>query len=276
MPLRGRASLLLALLQAAALTAACSAAPVKPLPQAHAHNDYEHARPLQDALNRGFCSVEADVHLVDGQLLVAHDRPDARPERTLESLYLRPLQERVKRNGGRVYPEGPSFTLLVDVKSDAAATYPVLRDALRPYAAMLTEFRPDRTDPRAVTVILSGNRPRAELERERTRFMAMDGRLSDLGTGASPHLIPLISDNWTRHFTWTGAGAMPETERKRLRQIVEQAHRAGQQVRFWATPDTPAMWGALRDARVDLINTDDLDGLRKFLLTEPPASAHSR
>lgn len=42
-----------------------------PLERAHAHNDYEHARPLFDALERGFNSVEADVHLVDGRLLVA-------------------------------------------------------------------------------------------------------------------------------------------------------------------------------------------------------------
>ena len=28
---------------------------------AHAHNDYEHARPLLDALDHGFCGVEADV-----------------------------------------------------------------------------------------------------------------------------------------------------------------------------------------------------------------------
>lgn len=59
---------------------------VHPLPQAHAHNDYEHDRPLQDALSHGFSSVEADVWLVDGELLVAHDREDVDPSRTLESL----------------------------------------------------------------------------------------------------------------------------------------------------------------------------------------------
>src|SRR5882672_4968668 len=74
-----------------------------PLPQAHAHNDYEHTRPLFDALDRGFCSVEADVWLVNGQLLVAHDLKDAKPERTLQALYLDPLRERVMRNGGKVF-----------------------------------------------------------------------------------------------------------------------------------------------------------------------------
>lgn len=41
----------------------------KPLIQAHSHNDYEHARPLFDALDLGFCNVEADIYLVDGKLL---------------------------------------------------------------------------------------------------------------------------------------------------------------------------------------------------------------
>ena len=43
----------------------------KPLANAHAHNDYEHDRPLLDALDEGFTSIEADVFLVEGQLLVA-------------------------------------------------------------------------------------------------------------------------------------------------------------------------------------------------------------
>src|ERR1019366_2575676 len=53
-----------------------------PLTRAHAHNDYEHSRPLWDALDQGFCSVEADIYLVNGQLLVAHDRNQVKPERT--------------------------------------------------------------------------------------------------------------------------------------------------------------------------------------------------
>jgi hypothetical protein len=41
---------------------------VKPLSRAHAHNDYEHDRPLYDAFAHGFNSVEADVFLVDDDL----------------------------------------------------------------------------------------------------------------------------------------------------------------------------------------------------------------
>src|SRR6266566_4592479 len=111
-----------------------------PFLSAHAHNDYEHARPLFDALDHGFCSVEADIHLVNGQLLVAHDRSQVKPERTLQTLYLDPLRERARRNGGRVYPNGPEVILLVDVKSEGGKNYYALRDVIKEYAEVLTVF----------------------------------------------------------------------------------------------------------------------------------------
>jgi hypothetical protein len=95
------------LLLAAALALApamVSATEVKPLAQAHAHNDYEHQRPLLDALDHGFTGVEADIWLVNGKLLVAHEEAHIETERTLEALYLEPLRKRVSENGGRVYP----------------------------------------------------------------------------------------------------------------------------------------------------------------------------
>ena len=67
-------------------TALLAQAPVVPLSAAHAHNDYRHERPLLDALEHGFCSVEADVFLVDDKLCVAHDAPEITPQRTLRSL----------------------------------------------------------------------------------------------------------------------------------------------------------------------------------------------
>ncbi len=47
-------------------TAGSQGAPVIQ-PRAHSHNDYLHRRPLLDALALGFCSVEADIYLVDGE-----------------------------------------------------------------------------------------------------------------------------------------------------------------------------------------------------------------
>jgi hypothetical protein len=240
----------------------------RPLLQAHAHNDYEHARPLLDALSHGFCSVEADVWLVDGRLLVAHDLRDAKPERTLEALYLNPLQARVKQNGGRVFPGGPTLTLLVDVKSEATNSYRTLREVLQRYEGILTRFHPDRTETNAVTVIISGNRARTLMANEPVRLAAYDGRLDDLDSNDSRHLIPLISDNWSLHFKWRARpeeGPLPVDERAKLLQTVQRAHDSGQRLRWWGAPDNVEAWKELSAAGVDLVNTDDLSGLQGFL-----------
>ena len=109
---------------------------VRALPSAHAHNDYDHRRPLQDALDRGFNSVEADVWLIDGELRVAHDLADAKPGRTLESLYLKPLADRVRENHGQVYKRGGGLPVAdrhqerrtVDVRRDRQGAGEVPRD----------------------------------------------------------------------------------------------------------------------------------------------------
>jgi len=241
--------------------------PPVPLPRAHAHNDYEHTRPLTDALDHGFCSVEADVWLVNGQLLVAHDLQNAKPERSLQALYLDPLRTRVAQNGGRVFRGGPPLTLLVDVKSDATNTYLALRAVLRDYQDMLTRFQAGKTETNAITVIISGNRARALMADETVRWAAYDGRLADLDSPASPHFIPWVSDNWTQYFQWRAGrqeGPLGETERLKLKALVERTHQQGRRLRLWAAPDTLAGWKELTDAGVDLINTDDLEGLSRF------------
>jgi hypothetical protein len=239
-----------------------------PLLQAHSHNDYEHARPLFDALDRGFCSVEADVWLVDGKLLVGHDRGDLKPERTLESLYLNPLRTRIKQNGGRVFQGGPTLILLVDVKSDATNTYLALRGTFRKFSEILTRFQPERTETNAVTVIISGNRARELMAGENVRLAAYDGRVGDLDSGAPPEFIPLISDNWATLFRWKGTpgdGSMPAAERQKLNDLAQRAHRQGRRLRLWGAPDQPEAWAVLLDAGVDFVNADDLERLQKFL-----------
>jgi hypothetical protein len=254
--------------------ASAFAQPVVPLVHAHAHNDYQHTRPLLDALDCGLCSVEADVHLVDGQLLVGHARFQTRPGRTLQSLYLDPLHERVKQNGGKVYPGGPEFTLLVELKDDWQTSYSTLRKILQNYADMLTTYEDGKKQPKAITVIITGNRAREMFAGEKVRYAALDGDLPDLNTEASADLVPWISSQWSQHFKWRGAGTMPEAEQAKLQSIVTKAHQQGRRVRFWGAPDKPAFWTALRASQVDLINTDDLEGVKRFLLAEPKATSN--
>jgi len=124
----------------------------------------------------------------------------------------------------------------------------------------------------AVTIVISGDRPREQIARSTIRYVGIDGRLGDLSSKEPAHLLPLISDRWTSHFRWRGDGPMPAGERLKLKNIVEQAHARGRRVRFWATPEIPALWQELYDAKVDLINTDKLAELEKFLAGQKPAT----
>ncbi|WP_346957988.1 phosphatidylinositol-specific phospholipase C/glycerophosphodiester phosphodiesterase family protein [uncultured Arthrobacter sp.] len=243
----------------------------QPLAQAHAHNDYEQDRPLFDALEHGFTSVEADVWLVDGELRVAHDREDVRPGVTLESLYLDPLQDLVRGQGHSVYPKwGGSLQLLIDIKSDGESTYAAIEQELAKHRDIMSRYSHGSTKTGPVAAVISGNRPLATMQAQETRFSFYDGRSADLTSGIPAGLMPLVSDNWTKLFTWQGVGPMPEAERAKLRAYVADAHANGYRVRFWATPDMPgaardAVWNELFDAGVDHINTDDLAALQQFL-----------
>ncbi len=249
----------------------CAANPLtsqsaQPLVQAHAHNDYLHPHPLFDALEHGFCSVEADIHLVNGQLLVAHDLAKTKPERTLQALYLDPLRQLVKKNGGRVYPHGPEFTLLIDLKGNWKILYPPLRAALTNYGDMLTTFQGSTKQTKAVLVIITGNRDRTMFGGETVRYAGFDGELTDLEQAPDASFAPWISTKWSDHFTWRGTGVMPEAELKQLGNIVSKAHAQKRRVRFWDAPDNSAGWQTMLAAGVDLINTDDLSGVEKLLL----------
>jgi lysophospholipase L1-like esterase len=246
------------------------AAGVTPLRHGHAHNDYEHPRPLFDALDHGFCSVEADVFVVGDQLLIGHDRKDLRPERTLEKLYLDPLRQRVQANSGRVYPRGPPVFLLVDMKTSAKPTYAVLEKTLARYADIVSVMRNGSFSENAVTVVLSGTirtdkGARDLLAGQDVRYAGIDGRPADLDSTAPSHLMPWISERWGALFRWKGDGSMPTDERAKLDQFVHKAHEHGRLVRFWATPERPEVWKQLRAAGVDLINTDKLPELQQFL-----------
>jgi hypothetical protein len=253
----------------AASPAPAVAKPPKALIHAHAHNDYYHKRPLLDALERGFASIEADVFLKDGKLFVGHYAHELRPERSLEALYLEPLRKHVEANTGGVFDGDERLTLLVDFKSDGPASYAVLAKVLANYGGVFSEMKDGKFVPHAVDIVITGNRPLAQIAADPARRVAIDGRFADLRGDVPKDLIPLVSENWSDHFSWRGQRPMPPDERQRLRELVAKTHEGGRRLRFWGAPDNVALWAEQLEAGVDLLNADDLDGLQKFLLQQP-------
>ncbi len=244
---------------------------VVPLPNAHAHNDYEQSRPLWDALDQGFTSVEADVYLINDTLFVAHERPTFNnPAHTLENLYLKPLVERIAQNGNQVYGgyKGPVY-LMIDFKTEAESTYKALDKLLQNYRALLTSYKGNTPKAGAVTLFISGNRPIETLKKSKERLASLDGRPADLGKKLSAQLMPVVSDNYANHLSWRGKGEMPDEQFQKLSQLVKKVHAEGKKLRLWACPEDPVVWKKLREAGADFLSTDQLELVKEFLLAKP-------
>lgn len=245
--------------------------PVHPLAHAYAHRDCEFDPPLWRSLRHGFTHIEVDVYCLLGRVFVGHDLSQLRPGRTLQTLYLEPLRQLSQHRQGRIFTDDTPLWLFVDVKTEARSSWRVLRALLESYQDIVTAFTPSAARTQPVTVVVSGNRPPySSAEREPLRLAALDGRLPDVGVYTNPHVTPIISDDWRKHFSWLGHGPMPDDEQRRLGALIDVTRRHGQKLRFWNTPDadTPQrkrVWDQLMTLGVDLLNTDDVEGLKTYL-----------
>lgn len=252
-------------------------AQVTPLNNGFAHNDYFNKRPLFDALDNGYTYIEADIFLKDGELIVAHINPFFKDGKTLENLYLKPLAKRIAENNGAVYKGyNTPVTLLIDIKTDAAKTYSVLKDLLYRYAAIFSRYKNGKVTPGAVTIVISGNKPFEAIESETDRLAFIDADLKETSAQfKGPNVYTMASCKYARLIKWKGEGAMPPLERQRLKWFIAEAHKTGKKVRLWASPENKNVWRELLACGVDLINTDKLSLLKGFLLDNAPLYARA-
>lgn len=233
---------------------------------AFSHNDYWRDRPLFDALDYRFNCVEADLWLIDGELYVAHDRPEANPAIRFSELYLKPLAERIKANGGKVYPGSDRpFFLMIDCKTSGEEMYPLLKQELEVYQDLFCRLQDGQYQEKAVLVFISGDRPLKTVSSETDRLVFLDGKIEELGKNIPQTLMPVISDNYGNYIRWRGEGPIPEEELRKMRQIIRQAHDEGKLFRWWGAPDTPEFKRFFKEEGVDLIGADNLKILYEIL-----------
>jgi hypothetical protein len=230
---------------------------------AHAHNDYQQALPFSMAYQEGFGSMEADVFLVNGRLLVAHTPAEIDTQKTLESLYLLPISQKIRENKGSVFTDKlRSLQLLIDIKSNAIATLDALIVLLKKYPAI--------THNKKIRIVISGNRPEESEYSSYPPFVYFDGRLNKGYEKQTLKKIALLSDDFTRYSKWKGTGPLPEEDKELLIRLISQAHHLKKPVRFWASPDNPESWQQLISLGIDFINTDRITDL-SFYLQSPIA-----
>ncbi|KAK6849168.1 rrna biogenesis protein [Apiospora arundinis] len=266
---------------------------VQPI-QCHSHNDYWRKVPLFSALHAGCIGVEADVWLFEGNetLYVGHNRASLTGARTFQSLYINPLVEILDRMNPQTnftansteptrgvfdVDSEQTLTLLVDVKTDGAKTWPEVLKQLEPLRSRgyLTYVENGTVHPGQVTVVGTGNTPFDLLTANATyRDAFFDAPLDKMWEdpdSKEPVTTPTIYNSTNSHYAsvkfgsavghvWAG---LNKDQLRTIRGHVKGAHRRGLVVRYWDLPSWPiglrnSVWHALAAEGVDMLNVDDL------------------
>ena len=239
------------------------------LPNAFAHNDYRHKRPLYDALENGFSYVEADIYLRGNKLIVSHILPILKRNRTLEELYLKPLLEYVKdKNKSSFRNIDSHITLMIDIKSNAHKTFAALTVLLEKYKSIISTLEDGKVYLRDVTIVITGHKPKNLITNNLSRNFFVDEDLRMVGQVIQDNNNPIASCKYSRILKWKGRGTISPAEREILKEYVNRAHENGFKVRLWASPEKKTVWNELLKCNVDLINTNKLEKLRDFLVSE--------
>lgn len=222
-----------------------------------AHNDYAKQVPFEHSYGRAVGFIEADIFLKDNDLVVAHDTHEISPERTLEKMYLKPLQEKVMANLGWVYADtAKSLTLMIDLKSEGTSTVHALVEKLRNYQTLLS--------CRKFFITISGNVPPPTEWSAFPAFITFDGRPDIRYTQEQLQRVRLISDNYGKYAAWKGVGEISDLDAKALKRLVDDTHSKGKLLRLWASPDNTAAWQKWRELGIDIINTDKVEAVLEF------------
>ena len=222
----------------------------------HSHNDYNNNIPFYKAYYNGFNSIEADIFLVKGKVLVSHNSKALRPERSLKELYLDPILYAFRQDTTR------RLNLLIDVKDDHKKTLPALIRLLKPLSAyLMTKDHPGR-----LKVLISGNRPLPAAYKNYPSFLFFDDDLVYPHTQAQWDRVGQVSLNFEKYSKWKGAGDIPDADKQRISHTIDSVHtHTGKLVRFWGAPDSRESWQTQIDFGSDIIGTDRIEQLAAFL-----------
>ncbi len=232
---------------------------------AHSHNDYEQRIPFWAAYNAGFGSIEADIFFRDSQLLVAHEEKELVNKRTLEDLYLKPVQSCIEKNKGYVYSDSTKqLQLLIDVKTDSIATLNKLITVLQNYPTLIN-------NP-SLKLVITGGRPVPKDFPTYPPYILFDGNLGIEYSKESLDKIAMLSSSFKNYSVWNGYGKIVAKEKKLLKKEIDKAHALHKPVRFWEAPDVPNAWQQIMKLKADYINTDHINELAAFLQKQDNSS----
>ncbi len=220
---------------------------------AHSHNDYEQNKPFTLAFNELFGSIEADIFLSNGSILVGHNLNDLKPNRSLENLYLAPMV---------AYNPTRKLQLLIDIKTEAITTLNALVDLLKKYPSIINN--------KNIRIVISGNAPKPSEFAQYPDFIWFDGRINTDYTKEQLQKIALLSGDYGNFVVKRRWPLLPE-DLEKMQAAINRSHGLEKPIRFWASPDFKDAWEQMITLKVDYINTDKISELSDYLVARNSA-----
>ena len=227
----------------------------------HSHNDYNQHFPFYQAYYAGMGSIEADVYLKKGKLLVAHNEEDTDPSKDLKSLYLDPIAKVFAQNKDFPYADtSEKLQLLIDIKTGHKEVLAQLIQELKPYLSVFDQ----KLNKNAVQILISGDVPPAANFKDYPSYINFDGRTTNTYTKDQLSRIGMISESIATFTVWNGKGTPTPTDKLKLLNAIAVAHNLGKPFRFWGTKDNPNTWKELENLGADWIGTDHPEQLQAY------------
>ena len=221
----------------------------------HSHNDYQRAEPLVNALLNKVYSLEADIYLVNDTLKVAHDKKELLTAPSLSTLYIQPIVSLFKTHQGHISDDSSyAPVLMIDIKENGEGALNELIELLSPHAWVFDR----KINPKAVQIVISGDRGRIANWTNWPSFILFDGRINEQYNNEQLNRVAFISDSYLNY------AKQKEITDSAVKQVAEKSHQVKKMLRLWAIPDHSSSWLHLRQLGVDIINTDKVAECRKY------------
>lgn len=221
----------------------------------HSHNDYTRTMPFYEAYSQHIYSIECDMFYVNGKFLVGHDQKDLRDDVTFDRLYLEPLINVYRLNGGKPYADSDAaIQLMVEIKSNNTDAY------MKAFVAKIKKH-PDVFDPKvnpnACRIVVTGQyEPTPDKFAQYPEYISFDGDFNTSYTADQLKRVAMFSVNFADYSIWNGKGTLIAKENVAVQQLIDKAHSFKKPIRFWGAPESLTAWNTFLTMGVDYINTD--------------------
>lgn len=238
------------------------------LPNLVLTKNFKTTKEIYPTFTEGVLAYELDVMYIYGDVYITSTMPDSANHNlpVVRDACFFPMVDIFTKNQGEIYKgyEGEIY-LFLRLHYDAKKTYSKLWEYLKGYYKMLTFRHKKEWHQGKVKIILVGDAPINQFQREITSFACAQGTINDIDSKLDNNIMPVIGIDFEEDLRWDGIGNMPFDEFSQLTSWTRTVHESERLVRVYNCPNDEKIWETLLSGGVDMVSTDDLARFKKFM-----------